>query len=200
MGPWLRCTWVIDPSLRRTRDLGDPRYRRDCYLNPLGCHLAPRAADGCCLSPPPESDQTWIAVGIHGRQGTRNAPTLLNRAWGGSERFHNTGVAWQPATLPDGAGALRDQGRARVTGRERDRGAFKTPTLREVARTAPYMHDGSLRTLEDVIEFYDGGGRPNPQIDPVIRPLALTATEKRQLAAFLHALTGAVVDGVRASR
>ena len=64
------------------------------------------------------------------------------------ERYHNTG-----------AGKGEDRGRAAVTGREQDRGAFKTPSLREAARTPPYMHDGSLATMEDVIEFYDKGGR-----------------------------------------
>jgi cytochrome c peroxidase len=99
------------------------------------------------------------------------------------EAFHNTGVAWQD-------GRFLDPGRAAVTGREGDRGAFKTPTLREIARTAPYMHDGSLARLGDVIEFYDRGGRPNPNLDSEIRPLRLTAGEKAQLLAFLRALNG----------
>jgi cytochrome c peroxidase len=72
-----------------------------------------------------------------------------------------------------------------VTGRESDRGAFKTPTLHDVARSAPYMHDGSLATLEDVVEFYDTGGRPNLNLDPDIRPLRLTADEKKALVRFL---------------
>ncbi|MGH9787312.1 MAG: cytochrome-c peroxidase, partial [Candidatus Acidiferrales bacterium] len=73
------------------------------------------------------------------------------------EAFHNTGVAWQN-------GELTDAGRFAVTGTEADRGAFKTPTLREVARTAPYMHDGSLATLEDVLGFYNRGGNLNPHL------------------------------------
>jgi len=64
------------------------------------------------------------------------------------ERFHNSGVAWRDGRFQDG-------GRFAVTGKAEDRGAFKTPTLREVARTAPDMHDGSLARLEDVIEYYD---------------------------------------------
>jgi cytochrome c peroxidase len=100
------------------------------------------------------------------------------------ESFHNTGVAWQD-------GRFLDPGRVAVTGREADRGAFKTPTLREIARTAPYMHDGSLLRLGDVIEFYDRGGRPNPNLDPEIRPLRLTAVDKAALLAFLRTLTGA---------
>src|SRR6185503_3479475 len=101
------------------------------------------------------------------------------------ERFHNTGIGW-PA----------DEGRAAVTGREQDRGAFKTPSLREAARTPPYMHDGSLATMEDVIEFYDKGGRENPQLDPEIRPLHLTAGQKAALASFVRALNGTVHDGL----
>jgi cytochrome c peroxidase len=101
------------------------------------------------------------------------------------ERFHNTG-----------AGDGNDRGRAAISGRDEDRGAFKTPTLREAARTPPYMHDGSLATLDDVIEFYDKGGRANAQLDPEIRPLRLTASEKAALASFLRALNGTVRDGL----
>jgi cytochrome c peroxidase len=91
------------------------------------------------------------------------------------ERVHNTGVAWRNDALADvGAG----------------NGAFKTPTLREISRTAPYMHDGSLATLSEVIEFYDAGGRVNPGLDPELRPLRLGVAEKAQLLAFLLALDG----------
>jgi len=83
-----------------------------------------------------------------------------------------------------------------VTGKAEDRGAFKTPTLREVTRTAPYMHDGSLATLEDVVDFYDGGGKPNPYLDTELRRLDLTPTEKQALITFLHALSGRVQDGI----
>ena len=103
------------------------------------------------------------------------------------ESFHNTGVAWVE-------GRFLDPGRAGVTGRNGDRGAFKTPSLREVVRTAPYMHDGSMARLADVIEFYDRGGRANPNLDPEIRPLRLTAAEKSALIAFLRSLTGDVVE------
>ena len=105
------------------------------------------------------------------------------------ERFHNTGVAWSD-------GELQDPGRFAVTRIEEDRGAFKTPTLREIARTAPYMHDGSLPTLEEVIDFYDQGGNPNPHLDSEIRPLNLSTAQKRALVAFLEALSGRVQEGV----
>lgn len=83
-----------------------------------------------------------------------------------------------------------DLGRYMVSRREEDKGAFKTPTLREVEHTAPYMHDGSLRTLEEVVEHYDKGGIKNPFLDRRLKPLKLTAQEKADLVAFLKALSG----------
>ena len=96
------------------------------------------------------------------------------------DRFHNTGVSYGGP----------DPGRAAVTGDERERGRFRTPSLRDVALTAPYMHDGSMSTLDEVVAFYDRGGNSNPHLDPEIRPLRLTPLERRQLAAYLDALTG----------
>jgi cytochrome c peroxidase len=98
------------------------------------------------------------------------------------ERFHNTGVAWRD-------GRLIDAGRAN--------GTFKTPTLREIARTAPYMHDGSIATLGGVIDFYNDGGRQNPFIDGEIRPLRLSDAEKRALVRFLESLSGTIREGNR---
>ena len=109
------------------------------------------------------------------------------------EKFHNTGVAWRN-------GRLLDQGRYLVSKNEKDRGAFKTPTLRNVADRAPYMHDGSLATLEEVVEYLDGGGNRNPYLDPELRPLKLTTEEKRALVAFLHTLTGTVREGIGTHR
>ena len=79
---------------------------------------------------------------------------------------------------------------------EADRGAFKAPSLRDAARTPPYMHDGSLATLADVIEFYDKGGTANPHLDREVRPLRLSPEEKLALAAFLGALNGTIRDGL----
>jgi cytochrome c peroxidase len=94
------------------------------------------------------------------------------------EGFHNTGVSWGGTDL----------GRYGVSKRDEDRGKFKTPTLRGVKLTAPYMHDGSLKTLDDVVEFYNRGGRANPHLDPAIGPLGLTNDEAAALVAFLKAL------------
>jgi cytochrome c peroxidase len=104
------------------------------------------------------------------------------------DEFHNTGVAWR-------TGVLTDEGRAGVTSAPADRGAFKTPTLREISRTAPYMHDGSLMSLPQVIEYYDTGGAKNPSLDPKLRVLHLSPTEKADLAAFLNSLTGRIHEG-----
>jgi len=83
-----------------------------------------------------------------------------------------------------------DVGRYAVTHDPKDWGVFKTPTLREIAHTAPYMHDGSLKTLEDVVEYYDKGGTPNKNLDSKIKPLHLTNQDKKDLVAFLNALSG----------
>ena len=104
------------------------------------------------------------------------------------EEFHNTGVAWRD-------GKLQDEGRFAITGEAELKGAFKTPTLREAARTAPYMHDGSLATLQDVINFYSDGGRKNPHLDEEIKPRNLTGQEKQDLLAFLKSLTGTIQQG-----
>ncbi len=96
--------------------------------------------------------------------------------------FHNTGVGLS-AENPD-------LGRYAVTGLAHDRGAFKTPTLRNLPDTAPYMHDGSMKTLAEVVDFYDRGGEPNSRLDADLHPLHLTAQEKRDLVAFLRALEG----------
>jgi cytochrome c peroxidase len=85
-------------------------------------------------------------------------------------------------------------GRFVVTGEQKDMGAFKTPLLRNVALTAPYMHDGSEASLLDVIEFYDRGGNPNPYLDGGIRPLGLSDQEKADLVALLEALTSGDLD------
>ena len=109
------------------------------------------------------------------------------------ERFHNTGIAWR-------AGTLLDAGRFAVSGRDDDRGAFKTPTLRDVSRSAPYMHDGTLATLQEVVDYYDRGGNPNPALDRELRPLHLSPDEKRALVAFLGSLSGEVREGLASFR
>jgi cytochrome c peroxidase len=94
--------------------------------------------------------------------------------------------------------ARNDDGQMEVTGEPADRWRYRTPSLRNVALTAPYMHDGSLRTLKDVIEFYDGGSGADPGRDPALVPLSLDDTQKKDLIAFLESLTGSNVDELAA--
>jgi cytochrome c peroxidase len=88
------------------------------------------------------------------------------------------------------APVLPDLGRFEVTKVPTDRYAFRTPTLRNVNRTAPYMHNGSLATLEEVLSFYNRGGNDVMGKSPLITPLALTAAEQRAIVAFLRTLDG----------
>lgn len=135
-------------------------------------------------------------------------------------RFHNTGLGYYATmhtadtefdvTLAPGQVAhvesdlaqttgmefFRDLGRYEVSGDPDDRWKYRTPTLRNVALTAPYMHDGSLATLRDVILFYVRGGVPNEVLDPLIVPLALSDEEIDDLVAFLESLTGSNVEAL----
>ena len=135
-------------------------------------------------------------------------------------RFHNTGIGYFATMKPvdtafevllapgqiehvesdlvrtTGTQNIRDLGRYEVTGDPDDRWRFRTPTLRNVELTAPYMHDGSLATLRDVLAYYDRGGVSNEGLDPLIRPLGLSDQEIEDLLAFLLSLTGSNVDAL----
>jgi cytochrome c peroxidase len=99
-------------------------------------------------------------------------------------KFHNIGVAVR------GDGSFADVGRYHETKIATDTGAFRTPTLRNVALTAPYMHDGSLKTLKDVVDYYAGGGNSNPFLDKEMLKIRLTAQDRSDLVEFLQSLTG----------
>jgi cytochrome c peroxidase len=107
------------------------------------------------------------------------------------EAFHNVGVGMDRPNP--------DLGRFDVTKKDEDRGAFKTPTLRDVAKRPPYMHDGSVATLREVVAFYNRAGTPNPTLSPLMTALGLSEAEEADLVAFLDALTGEV-DPTVASR
>jgi len=98
------------------------------------------------------------------------------------EKFHNLGIGWDDNKV--------DLGRYMETKNPEDIGAFKTPTLREIARTAPYMHDGRFKTLEEVVKFYNQGGVKNPHQDNTIIPLEMTDDEQQDLVAMLKSLNG----------
>ena len=106
-----------------------------------------------------------------------------------------TSVQYELAAVADASEIPpNDLGRYEVTEDPDDRWKYRTPGLRNVALTRPYMHNGSLSTLEDVIAFYDGGGIPNELLDPLIQPLGLTAAERADLASFLRSLTSPAVE------
>ncbi|MEW8658297.1 MAG: cytochrome c peroxidase [Candidatus Thiodiazotropha endolucinida] len=134
------------------------------------------------------------------------------------DALHNTGIGYresmgivpetQPVTVAPGVTlqidrsvieqvgepAPTDVGLYEVTQNPNDRWKYKTPSLRNVALTAPYMHNGSFSTLREVVEFYDSGGVANELLDPLIRPLGLNESEKQDLVAFMQSLTGGNVD------
>jgi len=135
------------------------------------------------------------------------------------QAFHNTGVGWRRSSetaartrvqLAPGVYAeldrqvietfaeapAQDVGRYEITLDPRDRWAYRTPSLRNVELTAPYMHDGSLPSLEAVIEFYDRGGIDNPEKSARIAPLSLSGEERAALVAFLKTLTGNGIEAL----
>jgi len=106
-------------------------------------------------------------------------------------RFHNLGVGFgaPPAGKPAAEG-FADRGRFEVTKAEKDLGAFKTPTLRNLLKRGPYMHDGSMKTLREVVVFYMRGGEENPWLAPDARDASIRPCEVDALVAFLESLEG----------
>lgn len=99
-------------------------------------------------------------------------------------KFHNLGIGMDKPNA--------DMGRFAISKKPGEKGAFKTPGLREIVATAPYFHDGSSKTLEDVMDVYDKGGTPNGWLSPLVSELKLSAVEKKQLVDFMKALSGQV--------
>jgi cytochrome c peroxidase len=115
-------------------------------------------------------------------------------------RFYNIGISFNALksvldnflvdqSIPLTAVQTSELGRYQVTKNRQDLGKFKTPTLRNIGLTAPYMHDGSLKTLREVIDYYDKGGDKNPYLEAAIFPLNFTEQEKQDLEKFLRSLT-----------
>lgn len=148
-----------------------------------GCHTI--AAEHALFT-----DQEFHNTGIGYRQAMGSSPgeRQLHVAPGRNLTFDPTVIGSAAERLPS------DLGRYEITGDPDDRWRYRTPSLRNVALTAPYMHDGSLRTLREVVEYYNAGGVPHALLDGRIRPLALEAAEIDELVAFLESLTGDNVD------
>jgi len=102
-------------------------------------------------------------------------------------KFHNTGEG-----VGENSETFSDVGRFAETHVATDTGAFKTPTLRNVALTAPYMHDGKLKTLKEVVDFYAGGGNSNPYLDAEMKKIHMTPQDREDLVEFLQALNGSM--------
>ncbi|MCZ6711501.1 MAG: cytochrome C peroxidase [Gammaproteobacteria bacterium] len=127
--------------------------------------------------------------------------------------FHDTGIGHRAALSRDAvprrmqiapgviieidttltAPFIADDGRMAITGDPADRWRYRTPSLRNVAMTSPYMHDGSIASLEAVVDFYAAGGAPHAGQSPLLRPLGLSVIQKRDLVEFLNSLTGSNV-------
>jgi cytochrome c peroxidase len=99
--------------------------------------------------------------------------------------FHNLGVGWDKKSKK-----FKDSGRVVISGKTEDTGAFKTPGLREVTKHPPFMHDGSMKTLKEVVAHYNKGGHKNPHLSPKIEPLKLSNKEIDAVVAFMEALEG----------
>jgi len=141
-----------------------------------------RGKAGCirCHSGPLLSDQKFHALGV-----AENPDIFANPV-----RHITFRRFFRTIGAPNAENYREDPGLYGVTKEKADWGKFRTPSLREVSRTAPYMHNGTLGSLENVVAFYDGGGGPHPNKSPLLSPLRLTATEKRALVEFLKSLSG----------
>lgn len=173
-------------STLRSRNVPFDRYLRgDSGAIPAaarqGLNLF-RGKAGCirCHNGPMLSDGGFHNVGLSGNDDIFQTP----------ERHITFRRFFKTMGVSEYASLREDLGRYAVTKQAQDRGRFRTPTLRELSNTAPYMHDGSLAKLEDVVEFYNRGGGLAEGKDPFLRPLGLTEGEKRGLVEFLKSLSG----------
>ena len=146
-------------------------------------------------------DRWWFAKEEGAMDAAQKRGYALFRTKGGCAGCHS--IRPTEAALTDfefhatsaGADGNDDPGRFAVTGRPEDRGRFRTPTLRNVALTGPWFHDGSAATLREAIDHYDRGGKAGRPKEPEIRPLHLAEEEKQDLEAFLNALTSPGIPG-----
>ncbi len=192
-------------AYQRTLVSGNSAFDRAVYggeSNALSAQAARglelfRGKAGCarCHTIGPEhalfTDQALHNTGIgYARSMARPPPAAVQVAPGLSMPIDFKQVAASSEIPPN------DLGRYEITLQPADRWRYKTPSLRNVARTAPYMHDGSLTTLAAVVDFYAAGGIPNEGLDPLLKPLELNADERAALVAFLQGLTGDNVDAL----
>lgn len=163
---------------------GNAPFDRWHYGNEDGA-VSPEAKAGFALFTGKAGCATCHNIGEHAAIFTDNA-------------FHDTGIGARSEAARAAANPAlpSDLGREEITHNRADRYRYRTPGLRDVALTAPYMHDGSIETLEDVIAYYDAGGSREPAQDDRITPLELSPAEKRQLLAFLESLTSETIPAM----
>lgn len=180
-----------------------------CDTDACGLGVAAVSADQI-----PLEDLAITGFEIFQRVGCSSCHTLnQTHALFSDGHFHNTGTgflrayrALQPSTVQLAPGVfvaptvsveverLADAGREEITSRAEDKWRYRTPSLRNVGVTSPYMHDGSIPTLRDVVAFYNEGGGGDPDQDVRVRPLGLTDQEQEALVAFLESLTSTSID------
>jgi cytochrome c peroxidase len=173
---------------------GDDRVDIDRIADAIAAYEATRLSGGSAYDRYEAGDDSALsALAKEGRElffgdGRCNACHLGPNFT--DSRFHNIGVgyAWRPPLEP--RGSFSDPGRAAVSKEEQDLGAFKTPGLRDVSRHAPYMHDGSMETLEEVVVYYVTGGNSNPWMAPEMGEMRIMGWQVRALVAFLRSLDG----------
>ncbi len=170
-------TLVINDSPFDRYLAGDKEALSDGALRGAEIFYGERGGCSLCHSGPLLSDQKFHNIGVGETPDLRNDPQ--RRA---TRNFFLEQMGLERMD--------RDVGRYAVTKNPADMGAFRTPPLRQVAATAPYMHNGSLGTLEETIDFYNGGGGEDPNKSRLIRRLNLSAKEKADLLAFLRSLSG----------
>jgi cytochrome c peroxidase len=203
-GPSMDTVGQAIASYERTLNAGDSPFDRWHYVHRPAA-LSPAAQQGYAL--------------FTGKAGCAQCHTIgPNTALFTDNQLHNTGIGYQesmrrkpdntPVQVAPGVtfdlsaasiGQVSetrpgDLGRYEITQNPADRWKYRTPSLRNVALTAPYMHHGGLATLRAVVEFYNRGGVPNENLDPLIQPLNLGADDVDKLVAFLESLTGSGID------
>lgn len=190
--PRVKQAWMAIAAFERTL-VSDPRQvPHDRYVSGDAQALPPDALRGralfhgkagCiqCHHGPLASDQRFHALGLPEHDLVRSDPLAQI-----THRFEQYSKGVSAATYQR---AAADLGLYYVTKNPADQGKFRTPSLRELRSTAPYMHNGVLATLDDVVAFYDQGGGAHPNKSPLLRPLHLTAAERHELVAFLRSLS-----------
>jgi cytochrome c peroxidase len=159
---------------------GDKKALSDAQLRGYALF---RGKAGCiaCHNGPLASDQKFYSIGVPEHPGFKDDPMLqITHRWQQYQKGNPEGIYRQ---------GDRDMGLYYITGNPKDIAKFRTPSLRELKYTAPYMHNGTLATLADVVDFYNKGGGDAPNKSPLIRPLNLSEHEQKDLVAFLEALS-----------